>query len=376
MNGWPDKSKVTELVKPFYTIAAEISIKEGLLLHGSRIIIPASLKKTVLQQIHTGHQGIRKCRDRAKQSVWWPGLSCQLEDVVNNCETCRQHLVQHTEPLIPTELPQLPWQKVGMDLFDYQGSTYLLIVDYYSRYIEIAKLNRLTAEEVIKQCKSIFARHGIPETVMSDNGPQFSAEVFEEFAHTYNFELTTSSPYYPRSNGEAERAVKTIKDLLKKGGDPYLSLLSYRVTPLSNGYSPSELLMNRRLRSNVPSTRELREPTIPDRQKIAVKERKQRVDQKRNHDHHHGSRELPELVWIPDREEDAQVREQVAPRPYEVETNRNGVYRRNRRDIVSLPSPQECESTNHSEEMEQTEQPSRRSTRVTARPDRCDPTCQ
>ena len=169
-------------MRPYYAVAAEISISEGLLLRGSRIIIPLSLRKEILQRLHTGHQGISKCRDRAKQSVWWPGLSSQLQDVVSSCEVCHQHYSQRAEPLIPSEHPQLPWQKVGMDLFDFQGSTYLIIIDYYSHYIERAKLNRTTAGEVVTHCKSIFARHGIPEVVVSDNGPQFAAEAFEEFA--------------------------------------------------------------------------------------------------------------------------------------------------------------------------------------------------
>lgn len=263
-----------------------------------------------------------------------------------------------------------------MDLFDYKGSTYLLIIDYYSRYIEIAKLSKTTAGDVINHCKSIFARHGIPEMVISDNGPQFAAESFKEFAQGYNFDHVTSSPYYPQSNGELERAVKTIKDLLKKEGDPYLSLLTYRSTPLSNGYSPSELLMNRRLRSNIPSTRESREPTIPDRHEVKEKDKKQKSNQKRNYDHRHGSRELPDLepgdkVWISNRQEQAQVQNQVAPRSYEVETDNNGVYRRNRRDLVTMPSSQNNETMETN--TEPVVQPLRRSTRSTTKPDRWDP---
>ena len=118
---------------------------------------------------------------------------------------------------------------------------YLLIVDYYSRYMEIARLNRQTAEEVINHTKSIFARHGIPEIVISDNGPQFGSEAYRQFAQDFQFEHITSSPYFPQSNGEAERAVGTIKNLLKKKDDPYLALLAYRATPLETGFSPAEL---------------------------------------------------------------------------------------------------------------------------------------
>jgi transposase InsO family protein len=113
-----------------------------------------------------------------------------------------------------------------MDLFEYNKLPYLLVVDYYSRYIEIAKLSSTTSANVINHIKSIFSRHGIPESVMSDNGPQFSAQIFKDFADSYGFRHITSSPHYPQSNGEAERAVQTVKNLLKKSKDPYLGLLS------------------------------------------------------------------------------------------------------------------------------------------------------
>ena len=123
------------------------------------------------------------------------------------------------------ELEPLEWKKTD----------YLLVVDYYSRFIEIAKLTSTTAVSVISHLKSIFARHGIPEVVVSDNGPQYSSAVFEEFSKEYEFDHVTSSPKYPQANGEAERAVKTIKQLLEKNSDPYLALLVYRSTPLENG---------------------------------------------------------------------------------------------------------------------------------------------
>ena len=108
--------------------------------------------------------------------------------------------------------------------------------------------------------------------MISDNGPQFSAESYAQFAKEYNFKYVTSSPYHPQGNGEAEHAVGTVKNLLKKEKDPYLALLSYQSTPLQNGYSPSELLMNRKLRTIVPITREQRTPRVPDM--VALKARK------------------------------------------------------------------------------------------------------
>ena len=241
--GWPDRNKLTDSMRPYFSVANELSIEKGMLLRGCRIVFPTSMRRDILDRLHTGHQGIVKCRARARQSVWWPGLSAELQELVTRCPICTKERVQHPEPLIPSELPKLPFQKVGTDLFEWEKRTYLLLVDYYSRYVEIALLSRPNVTEVITHLKSMFTRHGIPEIVVSDNGPQYSSEAFADFSKEYQFRHNTSSPGYPQSNGEAERAVKTIKGLLKKGNDPYMALLSYRATPLQIGYSPSELLM-------------------------------------------------------------------------------------------------------------------------------------
>ena len=121
-----------------------------------------------------------------------------------------------------------------------EGHSYLLVVDYYSRFIEIAKLSSGTSSlEVVRYLKSIMAHHGIPTELVSDNRPQFSAETFTDFIKEYSITHKTSSPRHPQGNGEAERAVKAIKSILNKSDDPYSGLLAYRTTALPNGYSPS-----------------------------------------------------------------------------------------------------------------------------------------
>ena len=121
----------------------------------------------------------------------------------------------------------------------------MLIVDYFSRWIEIPKLAGTTSDDVISQLKSIFEQNGIPEVVWSNCDPQFCSNLFSKFAETYGFQQFFSSPRFPQSNGEAERAVQTIKNLLKRSNNPYLAMLSYCSTPLQNGYSPAELFMGR-----------------------------------------------------------------------------------------------------------------------------------
>ena len=191
-SGWPSRQELYGVMKHYLNVATELSVKDGILMRGSRIVIPVAPRPEMLDRVHTGHQGISKCRERARQSIWWPGLSRQLEERVKSCSICRKCTSQRSEPLIPTSLPELPWQRVETDLFEMKGRNYLVIVDYYSRYIEIALLNRTTADEVIRHTKSVFSRHGIPEVVVSDNGPQFSSEAYAELvwrSHTHERKL-------------------------------------------------------------------------------------------------------------------------------------------------------------------------------------------
>ena len=154
--------------------------------------------------------------------------------------------------MIPSDVPERPWQTVGSDLFELNGSNYLLVVDYLSAFVEIAKLNNTSSASILNNLKSIFARQGIPEIVVTDNGPQYSSQTFTAFADAHGFTHRTNSPIYQQSNGVPERAVKTIKGIPKKSEDQYEPLLAYRTTPLSNGYSPAELLMAQKLRTTVP----------------------------------------------------------------------------------------------------------------------------
>ena len=322
----------------------------GLLLKGSRIVIPTSMRKVIMDQIHDGHQGITKCQDRARASVWWPGVTNHIKDLVTRCEICSRERVNRAQPLIPGVFPNLPWQVVGTDLFHFNNCNYLLVVDFYSRYIEIANLSSTTSLSVINHLKSIFARHGIPQTVKSDGGPQYSSFEFRKFAEQYSFEHVTSSPEFAQSNGEAERAVKTCKEILikaqKSGQDIYLALLAYRTTPIACGYSPSQLLMNRTLRSPLPQIAEKLEPAVPNKEALREKETKYRKQMAKNADTHRGARDLPDLengqrVHLKSKGKDYTVvaSHGTAPRSYFIKGPDGEVLRRNRRHLVVLTQP-------------------------------------
>lgn len=176
-----------------------------------------------------------------------------------------------------------------------KGAVYLVVVDYHSRYPELALLDQGTSSQVVIQhLKSIFARHGIPKTVISDNGPQFISFAFIDFARKYGFKHVTTSPRYPQANGEAERMVGTLKRLLKKAQDPYIALLNYRNTPGPTSYSPAQLLMSHRLRSRVPCMPSALKPRV-----VTVSWKKQdekyRQKQKMYFDRRHAVRPLPSL---------------------------------------------------------------------------------
>lgn len=216
---------------------------------GTKIMIPLSLGRELLLKVHDGHMGIEKCRRRARDVMYWPGINAEITEMVQNCDACLKHQPsQQAEPLQPHEIPDRAWQRVGVDIGTVKGKDYLIVSDYYSGYPEVVTLTSLTSRAVINVLKCIFTRHGVPDVLMSDNGPQFDSQEFQEFTTEWSFTHKTSSPHYPRSNGLAEIAVKTVKNMIKKcqssRQDIHKALLAYRSTPLQNGLSPSQTLMS------------------------------------------------------------------------------------------------------------------------------------
>ncbi len=344
---WPDKQHLPNALKPYWQVRGELTVVDGLLMKGTRLVIPTSLQRQTLERIHEGHQGITKCRQRAKISVWWPGISAQIKDTVEQCKTCCKHRQQHAEPLIPTPLPERPWKLIGTDLFELKKTTYLLIVDYYSRYVEVIALRKDTSSSaVIQALKTIYARHGIPDEVRSDNGPQYHSKEFAQFAKEWGFKHTTSSPRYPQSNGEVERAVRTVKDILKKENDPTKALLAYRSTPLASGYSPAELLMGRKIKSTIPIVSKNLTPSLPKMKELKVKEETYRSKQKNNYDNRHSAKKLKPLpsgavVYITDMDCTGRViKPSKKPRSYLIDTP-TSVVRRNRVQIRNIPKDAE-----------------------------------
>ena len=266
--------------------------------------------------------------------------------MVKQCTTCAKQAKQKKEPLMPTDLPDYPWQVVGADFFEIKGSHYLITVDYFSCYPEVTKLTSTTSSSVITALKAIFSRHELPEVVRSDNGPQFSSHDFSRFANTYNFNHVTSSPFYPQSNGQAERTVQTVKGIIQKSTDPFMALLSYRSTPMPwCGLNPAELCIGRLIKSSVPQIKNLLAPTWAYIPEFSKKNSDFKEKQKRNYDWRHRVRDLPEIpddmgVWIQSETEALQGRISTS---YVVEIPA-GDLRRNRNHLSIIPSSHEMEN--------------------------------
>ena len=252
-------------IREFFDSRGHLSMSKCLSTYDDRIVILADMREEILERIHTGHQGITKCRERANLSVWWPCICKEIKTKVASSQFCQENQpLQRKEPLMTTDLPDRPWQKVSTDLFELAGQKYLVAMDHYLRFIEILSLVETTSLVVIQKLKSVVARWGIPEELISDNGTQFKSLQFDEFKVKYGFKHTTSSPHHPQANSAAESKVRIAKRILKQE-DPFLdALMAYRATPITaTGKTPFELIMGRLIRITLPTLSKVLEPKLP-----------------------------------------------------------------------------------------------------------------
>ncbi|KAG9282090.1 hypothetical protein AMEX_G700 [Astyanax mexicanus] len=354
LEGWPRTTYcLSPTVCEFHAARSHLTVVDGLLLYGDRIIVPASQRTEVLHKIHEGHQGLTKCRARANMSVWWPGIGRDITMTVEKCKFCQQNRpTQRKEPLITTPLPEGPWQKIAADIWEQDGNKFLVVVDYYSRDIEIAHLPTLTSQQVIGRLKSMFVRWGIPYELITDNGTQFTSAQFVSFTKAYNFTHTTSSPHYPQSNGAAERSVATAKRILRQP-DPQLALMSYRATPIkATGRSPAELMTGRQIRTTIPLLPQNLKPNAIDYEQVRQKDKQTKQAYRFFYNRRHSVRTLPilqpgqsvsvkldgEKGWHMPATVLAKASE---PRSYLVKTDNGTITRKNQRHLQSAPSSSE-----------------------------------
>ena len=257
--GWPKTIKeVPQEIQKYWTFCEELTIEDSLILKGTRIVIPDAKREQILQQIHEGHLGLNKCQMHAKETVYWPGLNDQLEQLILNCQLCLKYSKSKNKSTPHTalghEVPATPWSKVATDIFHYKSQPYLLVVDYTSRFPIVRKLKSMSVQHVAEQFKSIFSEYGWPDMVVSDNGPCYTAELFTNLMSEYAVNHITSSLHYPQSNGLAEKFVQIVKNLFHKveeeGADINKYLMIYCNTPLaSTSKSPMQMLQQRSAQS-------------------------------------------------------------------------------------------------------------------------------
>jgi hypothetical protein len=299
-HGWPEKREnLSKDIREFWNYRDELCEIDGIVMKGAKIVIPKEMRPRQLELLHQGHFGREKTLSRARDVIFWPNMSKDIFNVVDGCKTCRKYRRSQTkEPMIASKIPDYPWQHLNMDLIFWNRKNYLLVTDYYSRWIETAELSNLSCFCVVNKLKIIFSKFGIPEKVRSDSGTHFTGPEMRTLAKDWNFEHVTSSPYHHQSNGLAERSVQTIKRILSKArdsnADPLLGLMDHRNTPLEHvKLSPAQLLLSRRLRSTTPTTVEQLKPTTVNYDHL--KRTMQRVKNRQKERYDRNSRELCEI---------------------------------------------------------------------------------
>ena len=256
--GWPTNGD-PELNK-YSSKRSELSVYEGCILWGNRVIIPPPGREAVLQELHEGHPGITRMRALASIYVWWPEIDAAIEKSVRLCTQCQE--VQSSPPIAPLnpwKWPSRLWARLHLDFAGpFYKKFFLILIDAHSKWIEAVCTHSTSSSVVIEELRTVFAKFGLPETIVTDNGTGFVSQEFETFLQKNGIKHVTSAPYHPASNGLAERAVQIVKRGLKKVIDGSVNtrlakvLFNYRITPqATTGISPSELMLGRRPRTRL-----------------------------------------------------------------------------------------------------------------------------
>ena len=340
--GWP--TQPDDQIRPYWSHRHELTVEQECVLWGIRALIPKKLQSQLLQELHRDHPGISRMKAVARGYFWWPGLDQEIADMVAECQTCLA--VKHsptTSVLHPWEWPPRPWQCVHIDFAGpFQGANFLVAVDAHSKWPEVEVMGSTTAARTIEVLRKMFAANGLPEHLVTDNGPQFISEEFAQFVKENRIKHTRSAPYHPASNGLAERFVQSLKTALKTSASTGLSLahrlsnflLTYRSSPhATTGVSPSSLFLHRPLRTRFDLLRPNQESHVTGQQS----RQKDVHDKKaRFREFHVGqgvmARNLrPGDAWIP-----ATIVERTGPVSYLVETGEHQLWKRHVDQLKTL----------------------------------------
>lgn len=263
------RSEESKEVKPFYLVKDRLCVSDGLLMYSYnngelRLVIPRTCRQNVLKTLHSAHQGTDSIARRARETVYWPGLNRDITQICYSCKLCLENAPSlQKEHMIVSPPCEYPFQQVASDLFQKNGYQYLVYVDRYSGWIELEHFKTApTSNNIITAFRKWFHRFGIPEELSLDGGPNMISQEVLAFFRKWGIRTRQSSAYYPKSNGRAEAAVKTMKRIINGNIGPQGSihndrimraLLQYRNTPLKNiNKSPAQILLGRQLRDGIP----------------------------------------------------------------------------------------------------------------------------
>ncbi|KAK3736228.1 hypothetical protein QZH41_007340 [Actinostola sp. cb2023] len=276
--GWPaQRDEVPVHVREFWNFRDELTLHNGVLFKNQRLIIPKALRSEVTARIHSSHLGIESCLRKARDLVFWPSMNSEIKEAITNCSICAEYQAkQQRQPMQSHQIPDRPWSCLSSDLFTLHNKEYVVLVDSYSDFVEVRHLKTTTSATLIEFYKEQFSRHGIPDVLMTDNGPQYTSREFTDFAREWEFKHLSSSPHHSRSNGKSESAVKIVKHLFKKAiadnKDPWLALLDYRNTPTEGiKTSPCQRLMSRRTRTCTTDDKGVFSTTLSQEYQIMMK---------------------------------------------------------------------------------------------------------
>ena len=265
LKGFPSqKSSLPDQLKTFWSVKDNLSVDDDLIVHGCRLFIPSSLRPTMLSRLHDTHQGISRSQARARLTIYWPGIDRDIENFVQGCRHCQDHLPSNTkEPLISKPIPDRPFQQIAADFGSYGGRQFLIIVDCRTNWPDIIEMGKdTTAPKLTAALRDHFCRTAVPELLWSDGGPQFTSSKLAQFLATWGVSHIISSPHYPQSNGKVEATVKSMKKLISASwtgrsvdwNKLSRSLLQYRNTPCrKDGLSPAQKLFGHPVQDTLPA---------------------------------------------------------------------------------------------------------------------------
>ena len=260
--GWPHTvQELPKELQAYWTFREEMTVEDGLILKATRIVIPPSMRESTLHQLHEGHLGFTKCYNHAKQTVYWPNLRKELEELVLNCQLCLKHSSSKKLAKTNTKLwsgdtccPLDKTCKWHLPLPKWQLSS---DCGFYFTIPIVHKLKSMTAKHVASHFSEVFDEYRWPDTLLTDNGPCYASHEFKQLMLDMSVNHITSSPHYPQSNGLAEKYVQIVKNLFIKaheeGTNYQKALMIYRNTPLDDSLlSPMQILQGRAARSDLP----------------------------------------------------------------------------------------------------------------------------